>query len=220
MALKHCLDALGIRADTIVCSGLADALHKCKHEMPHGKCENYEVLFVSTDWVLNNEQEWTSELRKYTPDVHHFPPIVGIVERDQPSKTKACIDLGMSDVISKPFNSAALYESICSLPTNQTRMDREHVQKTSTKPERSFGCFGDLGDFHEGLVLNPGERRFSITSDWLRCIQKSPASKQPSALAPPLCTAPKRKPDFLDFTTPLKLSIQELLPDTWNLAVH
>jgi hypothetical protein len=192
------------------------------------KDEAYAIIFVSAELALNNGQDWNSEMRRYSQAAHHVPPIVGIVDGYQPATTKACIDLGMSDVISKPFHADALYESICSLPTDQAGLDRGFVERISTDPARCTGPASCLRDFHEGLVL--------VLEDSLRPRPKSTQRKeQPPAhqrSSPPkpsesvaslLSSSPQVTvvtPAFFDSTNPLKLPNEEVQPDTWNLAVN
>ena len=149
--LQECLCAPGILVHVIAHCGLTEFM---QFAMSRVNYEKYAVIFVDAELALSSQRDWTSELR--TPRAtHNLPPLVGVVDRDQPAHTKSCIDIGVADLVSEPFCADAMYECICTLPTYQAPSNPDELETICTKANRlSCSSADELTDFHDGLVLS------------------------------------------------------------------
>jgi hypothetical protein len=224
--LQESLRELRIQVETIKCCAFTDVIQKCQQK----NGETYAAIFVGAESVLKNEKGWVSDLKRCQSSTKHSLPLVAFVDRDQPTQTRSCIDLGMFDVVSDPFHADALYESICSLPRCEAPLEFGYVERILSK-SGYFSCSsaGGWTDFHDDLPMVLENSSSKPLSDSLQAVnmlathRKEASTHLCPTVAPRLRSSGSVKvtdADFCDHTHPLPRLKEEILPDTWTLAVN
>ena len=125
----------------------------------HGKeaiqlMEKYEYDIVFMDLIMPEMDgyETTQYIRNKMPDSVKGIPIIAVTANPLNSELEKCIEYGMNDYISKPFEPKNLFNKIVNLISNKLHMNGHLIETENSEKITNLAYLKNLSDGSEAFV--------------------------------------------------------------------